>query len=124
MTLKLSFLLVDDNPVDRLIAKKTLLQLSETFQVTEAGSGEEALEILQHADTFDIVLLDINMPVISGKDLLLKCLANANCRNQKFVMLSSSGIVKDMQDCLSLGAIHYIVKPLTYHSAQQLITFV
>ena len=60
-------LLVDDESSIRRALRPPLMELG--FQVTEASRGEEALQILRGA-TFDIVLLDINMPVMDGFDFL------------------------------------------------------
>ena len=60
-------LLVDDESAIRRALKPTLLGLG--FQITEASRGEEALQAL-HTATFDVVLLDVNMPGIGGLETL------------------------------------------------------
>ena len=65
----LSLLIVDDEPVIRMIARTTLSAAG--FEVVEAGDGAAASQVIQQAiKPFDLILLDLNLPDMSGLDVL------------------------------------------------------
>lgn len=66
---ELSILIVDDNPINILIMKKSLYKLlnEKRLEIKEASNGVEALELVKHFQ-FDIILLDIDMPLLNGMD--------------------------------------------------------
>jgi len=67
-----NILIVDDCPVVRLIIRKTLqLCPIEIENITEAANGGEGWEMVKHYD-FDLVIADINMPVMSGTEMIAK----------------------------------------------------
>lgn len=87
----MKFLVVDDNPIDLLIAKAVVQRFNPEFDVKTCGSAEEALQYLkQNTESLpDIILLDLNMPVKSGWDFL-KEFRNSNIDHIKIYILTSS----------------------------------
>jgi two-component system, OmpR family, KDP operon response regulator KdpE len=98
-------LVVDDDPQLRRILRATLT--STGYEVADARTGEEALEKLR-AETYDLVLLDINMPVMTGMEACHAIRANSEIA---IIMLTVSNSDKDKVEALDLGADDYITKP-------------
>jgi len=105
------YLLVDDNPGDRLLAQEAFEQLCPDCSLTCAESGEEALALLR-SETFqpDVVLLDINMPGLSGFQVLEAMKADPKLRKIPVVMLSTSSASGDVSTAYNLHASSYLVK--------------
>ena len=102
-------LLVDDEPAIRRSLRLPLQELG--FQVSEASRGEEALH-LARADSFDVVLLDINMPGIGGMKTLERLRAMAP--RLPILMLTVRDDEMDKVEALETGADDYITKPFSF----------
>ena len=107
-------LLVDDEPGIRHIAKKLLSKAG--YHVMQAANGQEALDI--HADasgTIDLVILDLNMPVMGG----LECLDNLQARALDLPVLLASGFAYSKESTTRLSdKVQYPSKP--YHAKELL----
>src|SRR5580700_9800236 len=101
-------LLVDDEPAIRRALRLPLAELG--FQVAEASRGEEALQALRAA-TYDVVLLDINMPGIGGIETLRRIRAFAP--RLPILMLTVRDKEEDKVKALDLGADDYVTKPFS-----------
>ena len=100
-------LIVDDDP-EILEALETYFQL-EGCDVTSASDGERALELLQDAEGFDLVLLDVMLPKLTGFDVLRK--SQEMGTSSPVLMMSGRGDQEDILQGFGLGAQDYIVKP-------------
>lgn len=108
-----SLLIVDDSATMRMIIKRTLRTAGLSFDTTdEAGNGKEALEKLK-AQTYDIMLCDINMPEMSGPELVKEVRQISACDNVKIVMVSTESSQELIDQLLADGANDYICKPFT-----------
>lgn len=101
-------LLVDDEPAIRRALKTPLQELG--FQAVEASRGEEALHLVR-AESFDVVLLDINMPGIGGMQTLVRLRALAP--RLPILMLTVRDEEQDKVEALEKGADDYITKPFS-----------
>ena len=91
----------------------SLLKLNHTLQ--EAKNGEEALQILEDkANMPDIILLDLNMPKISGIEFLKIIKANEDLKHIPTIILTTSSNQKDLLECYRTGMSGYVLKPLKY----------
>src|SRR5438876_2611174 len=110
------FLIVDD---DRTLREScsNLLQL-DGYQVTVAGRGQEALELLRHR-RFDIVLLDLYMSDVPGYDLLRAAIEA--CPEMIVIMMTGNPSVASSVEALRLGAWDYLPKPFSATHFQILI---
>lgn len=106
---KASILVVDDNPDNRDLLVRHI-QRQHHAAVT-AENGEEALQLLQ-AQPFDLVLLDIMMPGMSGFDVLEYMKRNSQLENLPVVMVSALNELDNVEKCITLGADDYLVKPI------------
>jgi len=99
-------LVVDDESAIRRALRAPFVELG--FQVAEASRGEEALHLLRAA-TFDVVLLDVNMPGLGGVDTLRRIRTIAP--RLPVLMLTVRDKVEEKVEALDLGADDYITKP-------------
>lgn len=106
-------LVVDDSSVMRKIIERSLRQAGlELTSVYEAGNGAEALGILNEHQV-DLILSDINMPVMDGLEFVKHLQANGAIKNTPVVMITTEGSESNVVQALSLGAKGYIRKPFT-----------
>jgi two-component system, chemotaxis family, chemotaxis protein CheY len=110
-------LIVDDSSVMRKIVERGLKQAGiKLDNVFEAGNGAEALAILQESKV-DIVLCDINMPVMDGLEFIKQLASVDNAKGVPVVMITTEGSESHVVQALSSGARSYIRKPF---SAEQI----
>ncbi|MBY0229707.1 MAG: response regulator [Gemmataceae bacterium] len=105
----LTVLLVEDHPMNRKLFRDIL---EMQFQVFEAGSAEAALELLDTV-TPDLILLDMQLPGMSGLDLARKLKADPARQNVPIVGLSAHAMPRDIADAKEAGCAEYITKPVT-----------
>ena len=106
-------LIVDDSSVMRKIVERSLRQAgSELSQVFEAGNGAEALAVLAE-NTVELILCDINMPIMDGLEFLKALPGVANSKDVPVVMITTEGSEAHVVQAISLGARGYIRKPFT-----------
>jgi class 3 adenylate cyclase len=102
-------LVVDDNKVNRILLARGLE--AQGHHVDSAEHGREALEKLR-TDSFDLVLLDIEMPEMNGYQVLEICLQDPELRNIPIIMTSSLDELDSVVKCIELGAEDYLNKPV------------
>ena len=102
-------LLVDDD--ERNIFALSAYLKAKKFQVTSAKDGQECLDKLKDA-TFDIILLDMMMPVLDGFQTLRIIRDDAVLRNNKIIALTALAMKGDMERCIEAGADDYCTKPV------------
>jgi adenylate cyclase len=102
-------LVVDDNRVNRLLLAHGLEQ--QGHEVALAEDGKKAMEML-HSKTFDLVLLDIDMPQMNGFQVLDALLQDSTLRDIPVIMTSASDELDRVVKCIEMGAEDYLTKPL------------
>ena len=108
-----SLMIVDDSATMRKIIIRTIRMSGLEFDRTEeAGNGVEALSKLNSA-VVDLMLCDINMPEMSGPDLVKKVRELPACANTKIVMVSTESSQELIDNLMANGANGYITKPFT-----------
>ncbi len=106
-------LIVDDSSVMRKIVERSLRQAGlEISRVFEAGNGAEALGVLRDAKV-DIILCDINMPVMDGLEFVKQLPSVENAHGVPVVMITTEGSEGHVVQALSAGARGYLRKPFT-----------
>ena len=106
-------LLVEDNPVNRLVAMSMLAPLG--LEITEAEDGEQALERLREG-IFDLVLMDCQMPVLDGFATTARIRAGdagADRVRVPIVAFTANALDGDAQRCIAAGMDGYLSKPFT-----------
>ncbi len=115
--LRLEILLVEDNPADVRLIGEAFEEIHANHHLNVAPDGEDALDFLfrrgvhVNAPEIDLVLLDLNLPVMSGHSVLREIRANPDTTLTPVVILSSSNARKDVQKAYALHANGYIKKP-------------
>ncbi|MGJ8652335.1 MAG: response regulator [Opitutaceae bacterium] len=102
-------LIADDIYFNRYVNKDLLTKLGAC--IVEAEDGNKAIERLE-SETFDIVILDINMPNKSGFEVITEYLRNKPKRGPTFIALSADTTPEIKTKCLLLGFHHFVEKPL------------
>lgn len=103
-------LVVDDSLALRRSVMYALQRLTEVVCV-EAQDGGEALKKLSQSK-FDIVITDINMPVLDGLKLIRHIRSEPNFKDVPIVVITTESAEEDRQRALKLGANAYLVKPV------------
>lgn len=104
-------LIVDDSPAMRSFVKRVLdLSGFETGTCLEANNGQEALERL-HSEWVDVILTDINMPVMNGHEFVQALAANETFRVIPVIVVSTDRTEDRVREMIALGAKGYVKKP-------------
>ena len=114
-------LIVDDSKVIRKVARHILETLE--FQVEEAGDGREALDRCE-VKMPDVVLLDWNMPVMSGMEFLRALRQTEFVPQPKVVFCTTENDIAHIRAAIEAGADEYVMKPFdrdTLHSKLQIV---
>jgi adenylate cyclase len=101
-------LVVDDNEMNRDMLSRRLQR--QNYQVLMAEDGEKALEMIR-ANAFDLVLLDIMMPKLSGYEVLERVKKDDQTRHLPVIMISAVDDLDSVVKCIELGAEDYLFKP-------------
>lgn len=118
-TLK-SVLLVEDNAADASLFRIGVKRSGREVNLILARDGKEAMEILSEwENNFEgqcpqLVVLDLNMPRMDGREFLTQARSQDALRALPIVVFTSSAAPNDVNDCLTLGANAYIVKPVQF----------
>jgi CheY-like chemotaxis protein len=105
--------LIDDDEDDREIFAWALEKADAVFSCITAKSGPEALAMLNAETTFapDFIFIDLNMPLMHGKECLQHIKSMERFVNTPVVIYTTSSYSKDVEDTQQLGASHFLVKP-------------
>lgn len=114
-------LVVDDEQDLELLVNQRFRQKIKdgTFSFDFANNGEQALDKLNHSRNFDIVLTDINMPVMDGLTLLKKI--GENKIMCKCVVVSAYGDLQNIREAMNSGAFDFITKPIDFKDLEKTI---
>lgn len=113
---KVRVLIVDDEINFSSVVREELT--NEGFYVEQASDGKDALKLLQQGE-YDVVLLDINMPQLSGIDVLKKF--QRDDLPPEFIMITGYASVRTAIEAMKLGAYDYITKPYRIEKLKTLI---
>jgi len=104
-------MVVDDSRIMRNIVKNTFSEMKIPCRFLEAGNGREALQLLM-ANTVHLILLDWNMPELSGLDFLKQVRALDQYKELPIIMVTSESAKYNVIEALKHGATDYIIKPV------------
>lgn len=106
-SLRANILVVEDNPVNQMLARKQLAKLGHAVSVVE--NGQEALDILA-IQRFDLVLMDMQMPVMDGTEATRQLRARGE--TLPILAMTANAMPEDAQRCLGSGMQAVITKPV------------
>lgn len=104
-------LVVDDSRAMRTILRRALAEAG--FEVVEAGDGRQALDQLQKVGPLDLALVDWNMPVMTGYELILEVRAKREFDAMAIMMVTTESEAAQVQRAIDAGANEYVMKPFT-----------
>ena len=115
----LKVLVVEDSPTMRQLIVFALKRIPE-LEVVEASDGVDALKKLPGQQT-DLVLTDINMPIMDGLKLVSLMKSNPLYKDIPVVMITTEGAQEDRERGMALGATAYIPKPIQTNSLLKVV---
>ena len=113
-------LYAEDDPEDVDVFREALKNIDQKIACIVAKDGAEALSILENSVVLpDMIFLDMNMPLLGGKECLKKIKSNKDFQSIPVAIYTTSNRPNDITDCKALGANHYIIKPNTFSEVQK-----
>ena len=105
----LKVLIAEDNKVNQTVATKMLKKLG--IEATVVSNGRLAVEQVSRSD-FDLVLMDVQMPVMDGIEATSMIREQADVQQPKIIALTANALVEDRERCLAAGMDDFITKPI------------
>jgi chemotaxis family two-component system response regulator Rcp1 len=115
-----AILLVEDNPADIKITQRALRDSTLPVELIVVRDGQEAVDYLLRQGSYadnpawrspDLILLDLNLPLLSGQEVLARIRATPALKTVPVVVLTTSRRQEDVQEVYTAGANTYIEKP-------------
>lgn len=124
----INILLVEDDTLDVMDARRTLDRMDILYKMHVAKNGEEGLGYLQHiqesgGERPDIILLDLNMPKMNGIEFLTQLRKKEQWKDVKVFIITTSDEKEDKELTNKLGVSGYIVKPLKFNNPSSIDSF-
>jgi chemotaxis family two-component system response regulator Rcp1 len=126
----IEILLVEDNPADVRLTQEALRESKISNRLHAVGDGEQALRFLrregEHAESPrpDLVLLDLNLPRLSGREVLAQVKADPALRRIPVVVLTTSEAEEDIVRSYDLHANAYVRKPVDFHQFTDVVRLI
>lgn len=102
-------LVIDDSRAMRSILKAILTDLD--FEVVEVSDGHQAISLLNEDRTFDIALVDWNLPVMNGLEIVTEVRKDPDLAGMRMLMVTTETEFERVTQALQAGADEYIMKP-------------
>ncbi len=109
-------MVVDDSRAMRMILSRTLVESG--FEVLQAANGRQALDRMERDGAFQLVMVDWNMPEMSGLDFIRAVRARPEFRTVRLFMVTTETEIEQMTRALDAGADEYLMKPFTPESVR------
>ena len=111
-------LIVDDDVEDHMMLDEYFKEVGISDKVTFLINGQLALQYLESIEDNSqlpkLLVLDLNMPILTGSQVLMQIKQNPRLRNIPVIIFSTSVNENEKKKCLSSGALEYLVKPITW----------
>ncbi len=124
---RLALLLVEDSFGDAMLAEEAFSAAGGAICLTIAADGEEALCRLRQTPPYDVcprpdlVMLDLNLPRMSGQAVLQEIKADPSLRSIPVIVMTGSSAAIDIDESYALGATAYIVKPAHFEHLEEVV---
>jgi two-component system chemotaxis response regulator CheY len=115
-----NILVVEDSPTMRQLISFAIKRIPNC-RVVEATDGVDALKKLS-SDKIDLILADINMPVMDGLKLVSLVRGNLSLKDIPIIMITTEGAEEDRKRAISIGANAYLPKPIQTQELLKLVT--
>lgn len=123
-------LLIEDNSGDILLTKEAFEEINFTENLSVVTDGESALDYLykrgryEEVTTPDLIILDLNIPRIDGKEILQKLKNDNDLKRIPIIVLSTSKSEKDIKACYDLQANCYLIKPVDFEQFLEIVIYI
>jgi CheY-like chemotaxis protein len=107
----LKILVVEDNSINQKVIVRLLSRFGFTFEV--AGNGQEALDILEYNCSFNLILMDVQMPIMDGLQAARKINEKYGAKRPKIAALTANVMKTEIAACMQAGMDYYVSKPVT-----------
>lgn len=125
MSKALNLFIIDDDDDDKEMFCEAVSDINKSFRCLSASNGQEALQILENAGIApDFIFLDLNMPRMNGKQLLIRLKENERFSSIPVSIYSTSKLQADKEETRQLGADHFITKPSSLMQLKKDLEFV
>ena len=120
-------LLVEDDPGDVRLTEEALKRSKLLVMMTVVGDGEQALQFLRRVGPYagvvrpDLILLDLNLPKVDGREVLAAVKADPDLRPIPVVVLTTSAADNDILKAYGLGGNCYITKPVGFDEFRRIV---
>ena len=120
---RIRILLAEDDPDDRLLTRRALQKSRIANTIATVEDGEELMEYLRHEGEYSdseeaprpgLILLDLNMPRMDGREALKKIKSDPDLRRIPVIVLTTSEAEQDVWESYDLGAGAFVTKPVTF----------
>ena len=122
-----TILLVDDSPADVRLTRQAFREVNGALRVHAAADGVEALSFLRrrgrhfYAPRPDLILLDLNLPRMDGRQVLAKIKQDDHLKAIPTIVLTTSGAEGDIEKIYRLQANCYLTKPVDFDAFEDLV---
>ncbi|MBF0536675.1 MAG: response regulator [Nitrospirae bacterium] len=106
-----TILLVEDDEDDYLLFSEAIAETSITHRVIWVRDGEAVMKQISEHPRPDLIILDLNMPAMDGRDVLRQIKSDPLLLSIPIIVMTTSGADEDIEFCYSMGANSYIKKP-------------
>ncbi|HDQ73984.1 MAG TPA: response regulator [Chloroflexi bacterium] len=126
---EVTILLVEDDPGHARLIEKNLRRSSITNDIVKVGDGQQALDYLFGSGQYEtagyaiplLVLLDLNMPVMDGYQVLERIKADERTHCVPVIVLTTTDDAREVSRCYQLGCNVYVTKPVDYQQFSEAI---
>ena len=120
----MNFLLVDDDPDDSLLFKEVLHDVNSSVGFTSAENGKAALSLLRSRaiPLPHIIFLDLNMPLMNGKECLSELKQDAELMHIPVIIYTTSSQSRDIEETMMGGALCFITKPTSLKDLRNILS--
>lgn len=115
---KLNILVAEDNETNQLLMETILLEYDISFKIVD--NGKKVIDIIKEVNDFDLILMDINMPVMGGVEAT-KILREELKSDIPIVALTANVLSEDIKKYLSIGMNYHLAKPLDFNELNSLL---
>ena len=122
-----TILLVEDNKMDVTLARQCFSEIAPAIELFDVENGLEALAFLRGEGEYseapkpELILLDLNMPKMDGRELLAELAKDDTLNCLPVVVLTNSQFDDDIRQSYLLGATSYIRKPIDYEHFEKIV---
>ncbi len=117
----MSILIVDDSATMRKIFQKTLQEIDD-FSIKEAQNGKEALELIKENEEINYLFLDVNMPIMNGRELIIELKKENLDKRLNIILISTEVSAMDEDELKNLGVVGAISKPFKISELKNILS--